>query len=143
MKDVDFALEQGAHGLCGDLDVPVCANVHDVDQPHAGQQLRYLETVRRPPSMPTTEPCSVTYSGTASGSAATSRRGWPPCRAASTFTSSGRQMPASEQRGHFGLDRSGGGGASLAAVRAWPTISMVRATRSGVISTGTRCLVSA
>jgi len=105
---------------------------------------RYLETVRRPPSTPTTEPGSVTYSGTASGSAAISRRGWPGCRAVSTFTSSGRQMPASEQRGHFGLDRSGGGGASrAAAVRAWATISIVRATRSGVISTGTRCRVSA
>ena len=51
--------------------------------------------------MPTTDPGSVTYSSTASGSAATSRRGWPPCRAVSMFTSSGRQMPASEQRGHF------------------------------------------
>jgi len=30
-----------------------------------------------------------------------------------------------------------------AAVRAWATISIVRATRSGVISTGTRCRVSA
>ena len=42
MEDVDLALEQGAHGLRGDLDVPVCAHVQDVDQPNAGQQLTVL-----------------------------------------------------------------------------------------------------
>ena len=105
---------------------------------------RRLVTVSRPPSMPTIEPGSVTYSGTASGSAAISRRGWLSFRLASMLVSSGRQMPTSEQRGHFGLDSSGGGGASRAAVdRASATIDSVLATSSGSGSTVTRCRVCA
>jgi hypothetical protein len=105
---------------------------------------RRFDTVIRLPSIPTIEPGSVTYSGTASGSAAISRRGGPSLRLASKLVSSGRQIPTSEQRGHFGLDRNGAGGASReAAERACPTISIVRAISAGSGSTTTRCLVSA
>jgi hypothetical protein len=94
----------------------------------------------RPPRFVSRAPGVVAYSGCAGESGATSRRGAPPSAPRSALTSSGRQIPTSEQRGHFGLSTSGGGGSSRAATSRTSEIARrVEAISASPIST--MCLV--
>ena len=69
-------------------------------------------TVNSSADLPRYAPCSCAYSGKASCRAGSNRRTLRPSWSAvwrSNVVSSGRQMPTSEQRGHFGLSSKGGG----------------------------------
>ena len=97
------------------------------------------------PDLPTTAPWVVTYSGRASSRAGTMRRTssgrTTDCPWLRKDTSSGRQMPTSEHRGHFGLSCSGGGIFPAAAMpRADSSSSVVRLTRASSKGTVTRRL---
>ncbi len=93
---------------------------------------RRNDTTSRSPRLPTTAPCVCTYRGRASSRAGVSRLTWSSRAGAApvnnALVSSGRQMGASEQRGHLGLASSGGGRTpALAMSRICPNNSRVRA----------------
>lgn len=92
--------------------------------------------INRPARLRTIAAGEITYSGRRGSSRATSRRGALGARWASRLVSSGRQIPTSEQRGHFGLSISGVGGMGRAALARISATSLVtHASASGGIST--------